>query len=110
MSHDQRRHVRHSLRVQFHGIDLRGLGELHFNGADLSVGGSFLRSDLLLEQGERLRLSFLVPGVPRPMRCDATVAWVRRFPEPPQRGGMGIEFQTMSEDDRRMLAEYLGSA
>ncbi len=110
MGLEQRRHPRHSLQVRFTGRDRQGLGELHFTGADLSVGGSFLRSEVLLELGERLELTFEVPGVPRPMQCGATVAWVRRFPEPSQPGGMGIEFNQMSEGDRQMLAEYLRSA
>jgi len=110
MGLEQRRHPRHVLHVRFTGRGQGGLGELHFHGADLSVGGSFLQSDLLLEQGERLQLVFQVPGVPRPMRCDATVAWVRRFPEARQPGGMGVEFVQMPEADRLMLAEYLRSA
>ncbi len=110
MGPDQRRHVRKPLHVEFKGTDATAQGELCFRGADLSLGGSFLKSDLLLEEGERLSLSFQVPGVPKSMHCDATVAWVRRFPEGQMPGGMGVEFRSMSDDDRRMLAEYLGSA
>ena len=104
----QRRHARHPLKVEFKGLDARG--ELHFTGADLSVGGSFIRSDLLLEQGEPLSLEFWVPGVPRPMRAEGRVAWVRRFPEPSQQSGMGFEFLSMSEEDRAVLAEYLAAS
>ncbi len=110
MGLEQRRHPRHVLQVHFTGHAQAGRGELHLLGADLSLGGSFLRSDLLLEQGERLQLVFQVPGVPRAMHCEATVAWVRRFPEPSQPGGMGVEFVQMPEADRLMLAEYLRSA
>jgi uncharacterized protein (TIGR02266 family) len=106
MGPEQRRHVRKALKVRFVGSD----GELSFNGADLSEGGSFLATDLLLDQGDRLQLSFQVPGVPKPMRCAAVVAWVRRVSDRLRPGGMGIEFSAMSDDDRRMLAEYLGSA
>jgi len=110
MGSEQRRHVRRALHVSFRGTDAAALGELSFRGADLSLGGSFLKSDVLLEQGDRLSLSFQVPGVPKAMHAAATVAWVRRFPEGLLPGGMGVEFQSMSDDDRRMLAEYLGSA
>lgn len=104
----KRRHERHPLQVEFTGHDARG--ELHFTGADLSQGGSFIRADLLLEQGEELALEFRVPGVPRPMRAQGRVAWVRRFPEPTQAGGMGFEFVAMTEEDRAVLAEYLRPA
>ncbi len=101
----QRRHPRHPLQVAFKGHDAKG--ELHFTGADLSQGGSFIRADLLLEQGEELALEFTVPGVPRPMRAHGRVAWVRRFPDATQAGGMGFEFVAMTEEDRAVLAEYL---
>ena len=110
MSAEQRRFERVPLQVEIKGIDSQGLGELHFTGADLSQGGSFIRADLLLEEGEQLALEFRVPGVPRPMRAQGRVAWVRRFPEPPQQGGMGFEFLAMTEEDRAVLAEYLASA
>ncbi len=104
----KRRFQRHALQVDFIGLDARG--ELHFTGADLSIGGSFVRADLLLEQGEQLALEFRVPGVPRPMRAQGRVAWVRRFPEPFQQGGMGFEFLVMTEEDRAVLAEYLAAS
>jgi uncharacterized protein (TIGR02266 family) len=107
-SAQKRRFPRHALQVEFRGIDAGG--ELHFTGADLSEGGSFIRADLLLEQGERLALEFRVPGVPRPMRAQGRVAWVRRFPEPAQPGGMGFEFLAMTEEDRAVLAEYLAAS
>jgi uncharacterized protein (TIGR02266 family) len=104
----KRRFARHALQVDFKSHDSKG--ELHFTGADLSVGGSFVRADLLLEQGEQLALEFRVPGVPRPMRAQGRVAWVRRFPEPSQPGGMGFEFLAMTEEDRAVLAEYLAAS
>ena len=104
----QRRHPRLPLQVAFTGHDAQG--ELHFTGADLSQGGSFIRADLLLEQGEELALEFTVPGVPRAMRARGRVAWVRRFPEATQPGGMGFEFVAMTEEDRAVLAEYLHPA
>ena len=104
----KRRYEGHALHVEFTGHDVKG--DLHFTGADLSQGGSFIRADLLLEQGEELALEFWVPGVPRPMRAQGRVAWVRRFPEATQSGGMGFEFVAMTEEDRAVLAEYLRPA
>ena len=104
----KRRFERHPLQVEFKGHDVKG--ELYFTGADLSEGGSFIRADLLLEEGEELALEFRVPGVPRPMRAQGRVAWVRRFPTPTEPGGMGFEFLAMTEEDRAVLAEYLAAS
>src|SRR4051812_36306907 len=106
MGAEHRRFARHALQVEFRAAQ----GTLYFTGADLSQGGSFIRADVLLEEGEELALEFTVPGVPRAMRATGRIAWVRRFPEPPQQGGMGVEFLAMAEEDRLVLAEYLGAA
>jgi uncharacterized protein (TIGR02266 family) len=107
MGAEQRRHERKSVPVDFKGKDAQGAGQLWFKGADISTGGSFLKADLLLEQGETLALEFRVPGVPRLMKAQARVAWVRRFPEADEPAGMGVEFLAMSEEDRSVLDRYL---
>ncbi|MFZ5470322.1 MAG: PilZ domain-containing protein [Myxococcota bacterium] len=107
MSGNQRRFLRKMLQVDFRAKDAQGAGQLQFAGADLSAGGTFLKSDLLFEQGEGFSLEFRVPGVPRLMRAQARVAWVRRFPSEEEPAGMGIEFLTMSEEDRSVLVRYL---
>ena len=108
MGEDQRRFPRKSLQVEFRGRNTSGAGQLLFEGIDLSAGGSFLRSDILLEQGEALVLEFRVPGVPRLMKTQAKVAWVRCFPKDDEQPGMGVEFLAMSDEDRAVLGEYLG--
>lgn len=107
MATEQRRSPRKALTVEFRGRDALGSGELLFEGADLSVGGAFLKSALLLEQDEALTLEFRVPGVVRVLRAQAKVAWVRRFPEPHEPPGMGVSFLDLGEADRRVLATYL---
>lgn len=107
MDKEQRRSPRKALAVEFRGRDALGAGELLFEGADLSVGGAFLKSALLLEQDEALSLEFRVPGVARILRAQARVAWVRRFPEANEPPGMGVSFLDLSEADQRVLAIYL---
>lgn len=107
MALNQRRFARWSLQVEFKGKDAEGAGELVFEASDLSAGGTFLRSELLFEQGESFSLEFRVPGVPRLMRAQARVAWVRRFPSEEEPPGMGVEFLAMSEEDRAVLKRYL---
>ena len=107
MGTEQRRSQRARLAVDFRGKDQSGAGQLLFEGADLSVGGTFLQSDVLLEQGETLQLEFRVPGMPRLMRAQARIAWVRRFPKDGEPAGMGVQFLAMTEEDSRALGAYL---
>src|SRR5581483_1126260 len=104
MSAENRRHVRKAISVEFKGTEASGVGELVFEAADLSAGGTFLKADLLLEQGEKLWLTFKVPGMPRAMRAEGRVKWVRRFPEGKEPSGMGVEFEHFADDDRAVLA------
>ncbi|MGA9522353.1 MAG: PilZ domain-containing protein [Myxococcaceae bacterium] len=107
MGEEQRRSPRKSLQVDFRARDAGGAGQLLFEGRDLSTGGSFLRSDVLLEQDEDLTVEFRVPGVPRPLRAQARVAWVRRFPKFDETAGMGVQFIEMVDEDRTLLDDYL---
>ncbi|MEW6433298.1 MAG: PilZ domain-containing protein [Myxococcota bacterium] len=104
----QRRHERKAVAVQFQAREAHGAGQLVFTSADLSAGGTFLASDLLLEQGEQLSLEFTFPGETAPLRAQARVAWVRRFPEAGEAAGMGVEFVTMRDEDRARLESLLG--
>jgi uncharacterized protein (TIGR02266 family) len=106
---EQRRHARQAVSVEFLGKDAGGEGELTLVGADLSPGGTFLRSDVLLEPGETLALEFHLPGADAPLSAQARVAWVRRFPDGEAPPGMGIEFLAMPEAHRRLLEAALGA-
>ncbi len=109
MNRQTRRHPRQSLLVDFKGQDASGIGHLWLEGSDLSPGGAFLKSEVLLEQGEKLAVEFRVPGVPRLMRAHARVAWVRRFPQNEEPSGMGVEFTAMSDEDLGVLTQYLSA-
>ena len=109
MTAEQRRHERRLLAVKFKARDASGVGELVFTSADLSAGGSFLRSDLLLEQGDALSLEFSLPGARLAIHAQARVAWVRRFPAEGEPAGMGVEFTAMQDADRAALAKHLGT-
>ena len=107
MSEHHRQFERVSLQVDFHGKGADGSGELVLESTDLSAGGTFLKSDLLLEEGELLSLEFEIPGVDRRLRAQARVAWVRRFPHHGEDAGMGMSFLVMEAEDRATLAEHL---
>jgi uncharacterized protein (TIGR02266 family) len=102
-STDKRRHARRTLAVEFRTRDTDGRGALELSGADLSAGGAFLVSEVLLEPGDTLSLEFLIPGRPAPLRAEVRVAWVRRFPSPEQPAGMGVEFLRLGAEERRAL-------
>lgn len=109
MSSEQRGSARVSLHADFRAREHHGVGALLFESADLSVGGAFLRADLLLEVGDALALEFRVPAMPRLLKAQARVAWVRRFPKDGEEAGMGVQFLAMSEEDRAALGRYLGA-
>jgi len=103
---DQRREERAALQARFSARDASGAGTLTFVSADVSSGGVFLKSDLLLEQGETLALNFEVPGAGE-IQAQARVAWVRRFPEEGQIAGMGVQFVALGDEERAALAGWL---
>ena len=71
-----RRYLRRSVRVSFRLRDANdpSVGDILFDAVDLSQGGAFLRSDLLLEVGETVDVTFGLPGEIRPIRARARVA------------------------------------
>ena len=101
-----RREERAAVEARFSARDSSGAGTLTFTSADVSTGGAFLKSDLLLEQGESLALQFEVPGA-GPVLTQARVAWVRRFPEAGQLAGMGVEFVTLRDTEREAIIRWL---
>jgi uncharacterized protein (TIGR02266 family) len=109
MDANKRRHERKPLRVVFHSDDAEGAGKLTFEGSDLSTGGTFLLTDLLLEKDERLTLELKLPDEERSLKVQARVAWVRRFPKDGEAAGMGIEFLSMNPEERALLERYLSA-
>jgi c-di-GMP-binding flagellar brake protein YcgR len=93
------------LPVQVGDSDNRVLGTIRFDTRDLSVGGAFLRSDLLFEVGEELEVEFQLPGGP-PVRARCKVVRVSRDPQVVA-AGMGIAFSNLSERDREAVRAFL---
>lgn len=101
-----RRYVRKPIAAKVMGKDEAGLGHLFFDSQDLSLGGAFLKADLLLELGEELALELRLPDG-RTIDATAKVAWVRRSEGA---GGMGIEFVKLAPSDRETLAHFLDAS
>jgi CheY-like chemotaxis protein len=75
---------------------------------DLSPRGAFLKSDRLPPLGARLELRFCIPGLADEVRCDGVVRTTSAAIHPASSGGIGIEFEGLSDADRRLLANFLG--
>lgn len=66
-----------------------------FLSRDLSVGGVFLESDLLLDPGTHLWLRFRVDDGPE-HEVRGTIVWARAEAEGPEEpSGMGVAFEAM---------------
>ena len=74
-------------------------GHIQFDTQDLSVGGAFVRSDLLFEVGEELQLDFTLPDG-RAVRARGKVVRVARDSGDDVIPGMGIQFVALSDADR----------
>jgi hypothetical protein len=74
-------------------------GQIQFDTQDLSVGGAFVRSDLLFEVGEILNLTFTLPDGQR-ISARGKVARVARDMGDDGVPGMGIEFVHLTDADR----------
>lgn len=107
MGPSQRRHVRRSLSVDVRALH-DGSAELVFETVDVSAGGAFLRSDLLLELGDQLELIIPIAGE-EPVRALGHIVWVTRDPRVKGNAGMGVEFIAITDADRARLARFLAT-
>jgi type IV pilus assembly protein PilZ len=107
---DTRRHARHQLEAEIEVGDGHLGGELVFDSHNVSRGGLFLKSDLLLEVGDTVWVSFILPSTAVAIRTRGRVVWVNRNPDendPTDRPGMGIQFLDLTEIEETALTAYL---
>ncbi len=107
---EQRRYPRRRLEVDIVVGSRHTGGECFFESANLSEGGAFLVSGLLLAVGEVILLTFSIPGTQVIVQTRARVAWVNRSPDendPTSRPGMGIEFLDLSDHELAALSDHL---
>jgi c-di-GMP-binding flagellar brake protein YcgR len=81
-------------------------GKVRFDSRDLSVGGAFLRSDLLFEVGEEVRIDFGLPNGHR-VHGRGRVVRVARERDDGQEPGMGIEFIALTDQDREAVRAFI---
>jgi uncharacterized protein (TIGR02266 family) len=107
MKAEQRKHPRRSAQVPFRARPDDAVVPLGFESRNLSAGGVFLCTDLLLEPGEALTVEFALPDVKRTIYGRVRVVWVRRFPANGQDPGMGVRFVDLSAEDLRALQSFV---
>jgi uncharacterized protein (TIGR02266 family) len=99
-----RKHARSPLELPITVSDAanRVQGHIEFNTQDLSVGGAFVRSDLLFEVGEELQLDFTLPDG-QSVSARGKVVRVARDSGDDVIPGMGIAFVTLPDADREAI-------
>ncbi|HVR60688.1 MAG TPA: PilZ domain-containing protein [Polyangia bacterium] len=104
---DSRSHRRLTLSIPVQVSDPAGqvASAIAFEAAEVSGGGAFLPSELLLEVGERLRLTFALPDG-RQVQAQARVVRASRG-TPDEPSGIGVEFVDISPDDRAAIERLL---
>lgn len=78
--------------------------------ANISETGMFIATTKPFELLEVLYLEFLLPDIKRTIRCKALVSWVNRPGQPIRPSlppGLGVEFESMSDDDLGALREFI---
>lgn len=86
-----------------------GAGELYFFSKNLSAGGVFLESDILLEKGTRIYLEFVLPHDPKLIIVKSEVVWIKEDTGqgPHTSAGMGIKFLNLDEENRKAIVDFI---
>ncbi|MBC7794890.1 MAG: PilZ domain-containing protein [Clostridia bacterium] len=104
----ERQHPRRAITLDIHAFPSENDArlELIFESLDLSIGGIFFRSDLLLELGDQLDVVIPLPDGYR-VKARGKIVWVTRDAKMKGNAGMGLEFTTILEADRERLAKFI---
>jgi uncharacterized protein (TIGR02266 family) len=109
---NQRKYARVPVRFKVLLSDEECEGFVYFTSRDLSAGGMFLVSDLLLDKESRVRLEFSIPGHKTGVQVEGKIAWAKdeadsRYPHIPS--GMGVEFTRISPPNEKIIEDYVVS-
>jgi uncharacterized protein (TIGR02266 family) len=74
---------------------------------DLSTKGAFLKTDRILPLGTRLDLRFCIPGVHEMIECQGVVRCTSSTQSTGEPGGIGLEFEHLTDHDRELLESFL---
>lgn len=107
MGAERRRFVRIPVKIRMLIKEEEGAGELYFMSKNLSLGGVFLVSDLLLEAGVRVYLEFNLPHRPNLIIVKGEIVWAKDEAEEGISGGMGVRFLNLDSESKKIVTEYV---
>jgi len=102
----RRRALRESVNLRFCYSD--GERRCQAFSRDLSPYGAFLKTDQRVAVGERIEVSFTVPGDPEPIETAARVRGMQRGNQ--HTAGFGIEFEGMRQGDLERLEQFIAQS
>lgn len=73
---------------------------------NIGLGGVFLQADVPYKAGTEIDIQFIVPDHTKPITIKCKVAWSKTQPDVP---GMGVEFISISDEDKDILIEYFNN-
>lgn len=89
-------------------VDFESLNTyLYDYSTDLSEGGIFIETEKPLPPGTPLTLRFTLPGVDRVFEVKAKVAWLNEERSSRLPRGMGVQFESMDDADRKAIENYI---
>jgi c-di-GMP-binding flagellar brake protein YcgR len=100
-----RQHARSAIElpVVVSDAENRVEGAITFDTQDVSVGGAFIRSDLLFEIGEELQLAINLPSGRTVRAIGRVVRVARDTGDEGAAPGMGVQFSRLSDTDREAI-------
>lgn len=102
----ERRHRRYPVNLRFAFSSDRTAGQAF--SRVISYGGAFLKTDVPIPRGTRLKIRFRLPGDDVEIHCSGTVrstsGWIDAHDHTP---GFGVEFDDMTSRDRTRLSVFL---
>jgi Tfp pilus assembly protein PilZ len=103
-----REHERRKVELRVTMLDEvnRVRGKISFDSSDLSLGGAFVRSDLLFEVHDEVQMEFTLPESHR-VRARGRIVRVIPGLEPGSAPGMGIKFVDLSDTDREAVRAFI---
>ena len=74
---------------------------------NISAGGMCVLMADPFRVGTRPRLTFTLPDDLEPVVCTAKIAWCRPSTIDPELFEVGLSFETVSDDDRRRIMDFV---
>lgn len=88
-------------------IDMNDVeGDISFDVKDISEGGAFIYSDLLMDEGEIVSLAFALPNG-YPIKTQAVILRSEKNENNDRGAGMAVRFTTISRADSKAISDYI---